>query len=72
LRNILNPLYEDSLNVEEVKLGPSKEKGEEKCSAFLVTNHSNILSYLEYLIQSGMQKYEAGAYLWHYQYADLQ
>jgi hypothetical protein len=37
----------------------------------LVSNHSNILRYLGYLYNSGIKKYEARAYLWHYQYADL-
>jgi hypothetical protein len=35
---------EDSLNIEEMKT--VKEKGDERCSAVLVANHSNILSYL--------------------------
>lgn len=34
-------------------------------------NHSNITRYLKYLSISGRKKYEAGAYLWHYKYADL-
>jgi hypothetical protein len=70
LRSILNPMMEDSLNIEEVKT-PPKEK-DEKCSAVLVTNHSSILNYLEYLLKSGTQKFEAKAYLWHYQYVDIE
>jgi hypothetical protein len=40
--------------------------------AVLVSNHSSITHYLGYLINSGLKKYEAGAYLWHYQYADIE
>lgn len=38
----------------------------------LLTNHSNIVRYLEYLSVAGRKKYEAKAYLWHYKYADLE
>ena len=31
-----------------------------------------ITHYLGYLINSGLKKYEAGACLWHYQYADIE
>lgn len=55
LKGILNPMMEDSINIEEVKSLP-KDK-DEKCSAVLVTNHSNILNYLEYLLKSGTQKF---------------
>lgn len=37
-----------------------------------MSNHSSITHYLGYLINSGLKKYEAGAYLWHYQYADIE
>jgi len=37
----------------------------------MVSNHSSILNYLGYLTNAGSKKYEAGAYLWHYQYADI-
>jgi hypothetical protein len=37
-----------------------------------VSNHSSILNYLGYLENSGGKKLEAGAYLWHYQYADIE
>jgi hypothetical protein len=55
LRSILNPMVEHSLNIEEVKT-PAKDK-DEKCSAVLVANHSNVLNYLQYLIKSGTQKF---------------
>jgi hypothetical protein len=38
----------------------------------MINNHSNILTYLDYVHQSAIKKYEAKAYLWHYQYADIQ
>ena len=67
IKQILNPLYEDSLNVEEFHVKSKEETAE----AILVSNHSSILNYLGYLVSSGKKKYEAGAYLWHYQYADI-
>lgn len=48
-------MVEHSLNIEEVKT-PAKDK-DEKCSAVLVANHSNVLNYLQYLIKSGTQKF---------------
>jgi hypothetical protein len=48
-------------------------KGKEEIGeAVLVSNHSSITHYLGYLASSGRKKYEAGAYLWHYQYADIE
>jgi hypothetical protein len=44
---------------------------EESVSAVFISNHSSITNYLDYLVTSGTKKYEAGAYLWHYQYADI-
>jgi hypothetical protein len=36
-----------------------------------MANHSNIVRYLSYLVESGRKKYENNAYLWHYEYANL-
>lgn len=72
LRSILNPMFEDSLNIEQVRSAGKEKEKEEKCSAVLVANHSSILSYLQYLLKSGRQKFDARAYLWHYQYADIE
>lgn len=38
----------------------------------MAINHSNISRYLQYLAYSGRQKYNAKAYLWHYQYVDIE
>lgn len=67
MRHVLNPLFEDSMNVEKVIA-----KGIEGVESVLVANHSSIAHYLGYLVNSGLKKYEAGAYLWHYQYADIE
>ena len=63
----MNPLFEDSLAVETL----TKAK-EDSCEAVFLSNHSSIVHYLGYLATSGRNKYEAGAYLWHYQYADIE
>lgn len=67
IKSVFNPLFEDSLCVENW-LRKGKDQPAE---AVLVSNHSSITHYLGYLATSGRKKYEAGAYLWHYQYADI-
>lgn len=63
---MLNPESWDCLNEERLVV-----KGREGVEGVLLANHSSITHYLEYLVSSGSKKYEAGAYLWHYQYADI-
>ncbi len=35
-------------------------------------NHSNISRYLSYLCTQGQLKYQSKAYLWHYEYVDIE
>jgi hypothetical protein len=35
-------------------------------------NHSNISRYLSYLCHEGRMKYENKAYLWHYEFVDIE
>jgi hypothetical protein len=84
-KQVVNPLFEDSLNVETFKskgthtnslLGEQKEqkggKEDERCEAIYIANHSAVVQYLDYLLSSGTNKFEVGAYLWHYEYADVE